>query len=113
MVLPFSGESVSRKRSISRRSSKDDGGPDPSPGRNLRRLRTAKRLSVAVLAEIARLSPVEIAEIEAGAEPALETLWALAFALDVPFLELVKEAGPEGSSGMAKRRLTGDDRGRG
>ena len=46
------------------------------------------------LAELARLSPVHIASVEAGADPALDTLWALALALDVPFLDLVKEAGP-------------------
>ena len=46
------------------------------------------------LAEMARLSPVDIASVEAGADPPLDTLWALAFALDVPFFELVKEAGP-------------------
>ena len=53
-------------------------------------------LSVKALAEMARLSPVDIASVEAGADPKLETLWAVALALDVPFLELVKEARPNG-----------------
>ena len=54
----------------------------------------AKNLSTVALADLARLSPVEIASIEAGTEPELETLWALAFALDVSFVELVRETGP-------------------
>ena len=54
----------------------------------------AKNLSTDALADLARLSPVEIASIEAGKEPELDTLWALALALDVAFLDLVREAGP-------------------
>lgn len=54
----------------------------------------AKKLSTDALADLARLSPVEIASIEARKEPELETLWALALALDVAFLDLVQEAGP-------------------
>ena len=42
---------------------------------------------------MARLSPVDIASVEAGADRPLDTLWGLAFTLDVPFFELVREAG--------------------
>ncbi len=59
---------------------------------NLRRIRAEQNLSTIDLADRAHLSATVVASIEAGAEPVLETLWALAFGLDVAFVELVSDA---------------------
>ena len=85
----------------SRKGSKSGAHPEPTLPMPLVLEPTSKDpegadLSVKALAEMARLSPVDIASVEAGADPKLETLWAVALALDVPFLELVKEARPNG-----------------
>ena len=89
-MIPFSRDSVSGTGPRSRRSTEVQGAIALGPGRNLRRIREAQGLSVDALAATARFAPEEIVCIEAGAEPELETLWALALALDVAFLELVK-----------------------
>ena len=100
MAIPFSRDSAPLKGPTRDRPNKRKApAPNaPGSGRNLRRVRVAQNLSVDALAELARLSPGEIVSIEAGTEPELETLWALAVALDVSFLELVREAGPNSRS---------------
>ena len=94
MVTPSPATRCAPKGSKRRRSATTGPAYASGLGANLRRIRRAQHLSVEALAELARLSPVDIASVEAGADPALETLWALALALDVSFLELVIEAGP-------------------
>lgn len=69
----------------------DDPRPSPDPiAGNLRRLRAARDLSQAEVAEAAGLSRVGYRNLESGASvPRVETLQALARALQVPVQELV------------------------
>ena len=97
VTLSLATRSPRRGSNLGGRSPNARGAYASGPGANLRRIRRAQNLSVVALADMARLSPAAIASVEAGADPALEVLWALAFALDVPFVELVKEAAPNNS----------------
>jgi transcriptional regulator with XRE-family HTH domain len=59
---------------------------------NLRRLRVASGLSLGELARRAGVAKSTVSQLEAGGgNPSIETLWALARALDVPFGRLVSE----------------------
>lgn len=58
--------------------------------RNLRRLRENAGVSLSTLAKAAGVGKGTLSSLEAGAgNPTIETLWALAKALDVPFGELL------------------------
>jgi transcriptional regulator with XRE-family HTH domain len=62
---------------------------------NVRTLRTAAGLTLPELAERTRLGRSTLAQLESGrANPSVETLWAIAAALDVPFGRLVEAAVP-------------------
>lgn len=62
---------------------------------NLRRLRTDRRLSLQALAALSDVGKSTLAQIESGrANPSLETLWALAAALETPFSALVDVPSP-------------------
>ena len=64
-------------------------------GRNIRRLRTAARLSLAELAAAADVSKTTLHGIEQGeGNPTLSTLWALATALGVSLGELLEPPAP-------------------
>ncbi len=63
---------------------------------SLRRLREERGLSIGELARRAGIAKSTVSQLEAGsANPSIETLWALALALDVPFGRLV-DAGHAG-----------------
>ena len=65
----------------------------PIPGKGLRRLRAARRLSRAALARKARLHPNTIRRLEAGdARASLVTVAKLAQALDVVAGELLEDS---------------------
>lgn len=55
----------------------------------LRREREAAGLSVSELARRARVAKATVSQLEAGGNPSVETLWALASALEIPFSSLV------------------------
>ena len=62
---------------------------------NLRRLRTARRMSLATLATRADVAKATLTNLEQGrGNPTIETLWSLALALGVAFSDLL-EAGRE------------------
>ncbi len=62
---------------------------------NLRRLREERGLSIGELARRAGVAKSTASQLEAGAgNPSIETLWALAVALEVPFGRLVETAAP-------------------
>jgi transcriptional regulator with XRE-family HTH domain len=62
---------------------------------NVRALRMDAGLTLADLAAQARLGKSTLAQLESGkANPSVETLWAIAAALQVPFARLVEEAQP-------------------
>ena len=62
---------------------------------NIRRLRAAAGLTLAELAAAARIGKSTLAQLESGrANPNVETLWAIAAALRVPFSRIVEEDRP-------------------
>src|ERR1700749_2856748 len=74
---------------------------------NLRRLRTARRMSLATLATRADGAKATLANLEQGrGNPTIETLWSLALGLGVAFSDLLEDRsettrgvcrGPEGA----------------
>jgi transcriptional regulator with XRE-family HTH domain len=64
--------------------------PIPSIARALRRERERARLTLSELAKRAGIAKSTLSQLESGhGNPSVETLWALAGALDVPFSRLV------------------------
>ena len=62
---------------------------------NIRRLRQQADLTLAELAAAAGLGKSTLAQLESGkGNPSVETLWAIAAALRVPFGQLVEEEAP-------------------
>jgi len=62
---------------------------------NIRELRRQAGLTLAELATAAGLGKSTLAQLESGrGNPSVETLWAIASALEVPFARLVEEPGP-------------------
>jgi transcriptional regulator with XRE-family HTH domain len=62
---------------------------------NIRELRRTAGLTLAELAAAAKLGKSTLAQLESGrGNPSVETLWAIAAALEVPFARLVEEPGP-------------------
>src|SRR3954454_1763260 len=63
---------------------------------NLRALRDEAGISLGELARRAGIAKSTVSQLEAGTgNPSVETLWALAVALSVPFGRLVQERGDE------------------
>ena len=61
---------------------------------NLRRLRTARRMSLATLAARADVAKATLANLEQGrGNPTIETLWSLALGLGVAFSDLLEDQG--------------------
>jgi len=61
---------------------------------NLRRLRTARRMSLATLAARADVAKATLANLEQGrGNPTIETLWSLALGLGVAFSDLLEDRG--------------------
>ncbi|MFN2629472.1 MAG: helix-turn-helix domain-containing protein [Gaiellaceae bacterium] len=61
-------------------------------GGNLRRIRTAQRLSLADLAARSHVAKATLANLEKGrGNPTIETLWALALGLGVAFSDLLEQ----------------------
>src|SRR2546423_10669091 len=59
---------------------------------NLRRLRTARRMSLATLAARADVAKATLANLEQGrGNPTIETLWSLALRLGVAFSDLLED----------------------
>ena len=59
---------------------------------NLRRLRTARRMSLATLAGRADVAKATLANLEQGrGNPTIETLWSLALGLGVAFSDLLED----------------------
>ena len=62
---------------------------------NIRTLRAQAGLTLADLAAAAGLGKSTLAQLESGrANPSVETLWAIAAALEVPFARIVEEERP-------------------
>jgi transcriptional regulator with XRE-family HTH domain len=67
-------------------------------GRNIRRLRFRRGLTVERLAQLADVNLLLVDQMETGkCEPSLAVAWRLADALDVPFAALIAEHAPGGT----------------
>lgn len=85
----------------------------PVVGRNLRRLRTERGLSLEKLAQASGVSRAMLGQVELGqSAPTINVLWKIARAVDVPFSALITTAQATGVKVMraeqAKRLLSSD-----
>jgi transcriptional regulator with XRE-family HTH domain len=82
-------------------------------GRNLRRLRSQRGLSLERLAKASGVSRAMLGQIELGqSAPTINVLWKIGRALDVPFSALISMTGGAGTRLMRSReakRLTSHD----
>jgi transcriptional regulator with XRE-family HTH domain len=95
------------------------GGQEPSAdlapvvGKNLRRLRTERGLSLERLANLSGVSRAMLGQVELGqSAPTINVLWKMARALDVPFSALITTAQTSGAKvlrGAAAKRLLSSD----
>ncbi|HWV38304.1 MAG TPA: XRE family transcriptional regulator [Vulgatibacter sp.] len=83
-----------------------DEGPDlaPTVGRNLRRLRSARGLSLEKLAQASGVSRAMLGQIELGrSAPTINVLWKIARALDVTFSALITARVASGTTVLRER----------
>ncbi len=85
----------------------------PVVGKNLKRLRTERGLSLERLANLSGVSRAMLGQVELGqSAPTINVLWKMARALDVPFSALITTAQTGGAkvlrSAAAKRLLSSD-----
>lgn len=85
----------------------------PVVGKNLRRLRTERGLSLERLANLSGVSRAMLGQVELGqSAPTINVLWKMARALDVPFSALITTAQTSGAKvlrGAAAKRLLSSD----
>ncbi|GMU59248.1 MAG: XRE family transcriptional regulator [Myxococcaceae bacterium] len=85
----------------------------PVVGRNLRRLRTERGLSLEGLAQASGVSRAMLGQVELGqSAPTINVLWKIARAVDVPFSALITSAqavGPKVLRAAAAKRLMSSD----
>jgi len=92
-----------------------DADPDMAPvvGRNLRRLRMQRGLSLERLSKASGVSRAMLGQIELGqSAPTINVLWKIARALDLPFSALISTTGGTGTRLMRAqqaKRLTSHD----
>jgi transcriptional regulator with XRE-family HTH domain len=85
----------------------------PVVGRNLRRLRTERGLSLERLAQASGVSRAMLGQIELGqSAPTINVLWKIARAVDVPFSALITSQATPGvkllKAGSAKKLMSHD-----
>jgi transcriptional regulator with XRE-family HTH domain len=85
----------------------------PTVGKNLRRLRTERGLSLEKLAQASGVSRAMLGQVELGqSAPTINVLWKIAHALDVPFSSLIASSQVAGAKVMrltdSKRLLSHD-----
>lgn len=85
----------------------------PVVGKNLRRLRTERGLSLERLANLSGVSRAMLGQVELGqSAPTINVLWKMARALDVPFSSLITSTQAPGARVLrataAKRLLSSD-----
>lgn len=85
----------------------------PVVGRNLRRLRTERGLSLERLAQASGVSRAMLGQVELGqSAPTINVLWKIARAVDVPFSALITSSQSSGTRVLraaSARRLTSAD----
>jgi transcriptional regulator with XRE-family HTH domain len=85
----------------------------PVVGKNLKRLRTERGLSLERLAQSSGVSRAMLGQVELGqSAPTINVLWKMARALDVPFSALITSSATSGAKVMrseaAKRLMSSD-----
>lgn len=92
-----------------------EGSADLAPvvGKNLRRLRTERGLSLERLAQASGVSRAMLGQVELGqSAPTINVLWKIARAVDVPFSALITSSQSTGAkvlrAGAAKRLMSSD-----
>jgi transcriptional regulator with XRE-family HTH domain len=85
----------------------------PVVGKNLKRLRTERGLSLERLAQSSGVSRAMLGQVELGqSAPTINVLWKMARALDVPFSALITSSQTSGAkvlrAGSAKRLMSSD-----
>ena len=85
----------------------------PVVGKNLKRLRTERGLSLEKLAQSSGVSRAMLGQVELGqSAPTINVLWKMARALDVPFSALITSSASSGAkvlrSEAAKRLMSSD-----
>lgn len=103
---------------MARRAAKEEAGEvqsdlAPVVGRNLRRLRTERGLSLEGLARKSGVSRAMLGQVELGqSAPTINVLWKIARAVDVPFSALITSTQASGAKVLraagAKRLTSGD-----
>src|SRR4051812_19385741 len=92
-----------------------DAAPDLAPivGRNLRRLRMQRGLSLERLAKASNVSRAMLGQVELGqSAPTINVLWKISRALGVPFSALITQSGGSGTPvlrGAESKRRTPPD----
>lgn len=86
----------------------------PLVGKNLRRLRGERGLSLEALAQQSGVSRAMLGQIELGqSAPTINVLWKIARALDLPFSALIAAPRPQGGTRLLpaarSKRLTSND----
>jgi transcriptional regulator with XRE-family HTH domain len=70
----------------------------PTVGRNLKRFRAERGLSLEALAKVSGVSRAMLGQVELGqSTPTINVVWKIARALDVPFSALISEQGAAGT----------------
>jgi transcriptional regulator with XRE-family HTH domain len=70
----------------------------PIVGKNLKRLRGKRGLSLEKLSKVSGVSRAMLGQVELGqSAPTINVLWKIARALEVPFSALISDAGPSGT----------------
>jgi transcriptional regulator with XRE-family HTH domain len=94
----------------------EDEAPDAGPavGANLRRIRTARALSLDALSRASGVSRAMLSQVELGrSAPTITLLWKIARALDVPFSALISQGSERQNATVLRaakaRRLTSHD----
>src|SRR6218665_380760 len=83
-----------------RKSESTADGADLAPvvGRNLKRLRTERGLSLEKLSQSSGVSRAMLGQVELGqSAPTINVLWKLARALGIPFSALIRTTAPSGT----------------
>jgi len=108
---------MAAKKTKTKPSEKDtpDTGADLAPvvGKNLRRLRTERGLSLERLAQASGVSRAMLGQVELGqSAPTINVLWKIARAVDVPFSALITSSQATGARVLraeSAKRLTSSD----
>ena len=104
---------ATRRKTTEKQSAEETASLAPIVGKNLRRLRTERGLSLEKLAQASGVSRAMLGQIELGqSAPTINVLWKIARAVDVPFSSLISShtsSGPKVMRASDAKRLMSND----